>query len=841
MEPQDQRHSGQHQMGKRSRNALVGLTVLELGESVASGFAARLLGGYGARVIKIEAQSSGNAGTSLRSNPPFLSAANGMPQISAVHIHLSAGKESVALDLTLEKNRGVLQEIAASADIIVDGSSKAEREEAGFDWAELWKQESARVITLVQPFGASGPKSSRPATELTVLAESGYLSMCGEPDLGPLKPYGYQAHYLAGLHAAIASLSLWRSVRRTGRGGVVDISIQEAAILLTGGAVAWSQTTGASYPPVGSRGAHSMARGFYPGNVITCLDGAVYLNTGHNQEALAILVDEPRLAAPEFWHNAASKADEIDAICGQWSKALTRAEACAAGQELRVGVAPVYSPRETLTSEQLGARGFFQTGRAKQRPRAPVQLGPPARMSKAGWSLGRSPNFGEHTSRVTKWVKELANSRSNRPNTRFWENEYPNKAPLHGIRVLDVTEYVAGPLASLVLASLGAEVVKVERPYLTDHRQQMYGPVPNPRRGAPDQPWNRVLWFNELARGKKGVVLDLTTEKGLQAFKQLAAVSDIVLDNFSPRVMPNLGLDYGRLRHVNPPIISVSVSGYGESGPWSNWVATGPSIDSVNGMTWLTGYENGHSVRPANFNADIIAGLTAALAALVALEHRDQTGVGQRADVSMLEATLHFIGEVFLATGAGSNTDRCLGNHEPQGEPSGIYECAEKGRYVAISVVNDERWQILAQTMSSELPEILRPDFRTAAGRSVMRKEINEMLATWAKMHVVSEVVTTLEQCNIAYGVVKNVSELLHDPHLISRKMFPIISETQAPDIAYPRFGWLPNEALSVHSVPAPVFGEHNNYVLSGLLGISPPNLEDLYRHSVTRDSPITI
>mgnify|MGYP001427848103 CR=1 FL=1 len=169
------------------------------------------------------------------------------------------------------------------------------------------------------------------------------------------------------------------------------------------------------------------------------------------------------------------------------------------------------------------------------------------------------------------------------------------------------------------------------------------------------------------------MVLNLVEERGQEVFKRLVAVSDVVIDNFTPRVMPNFGLDYEHLRTVNPSIISVGISGFGSWGPWRNWAASAPSTDTVSGLSWLMGYEGGGPIRPANFNPDFNAGLFGVLATLVALEKRRRTGEAQRVDATLFDGTLQFLGEVLIAISAGVAVDGRKGNREPEGSPAGVY------------------------------------------------------------------------------------------------------------------------------------------------------------------------
>ena len=800
--------------------ALAGTTVLELGaNNVASSFGARLLGGYGARVIKVEPPG----GDPLRHAPPLVSSGDG--QWSALFTHLAAGKESIVLDLMTGDDEERFGDLLQGADIVIDGLGREARARAGIDWEDLRRRNPRAVVAVVEPYGSTGPNRDRMATELTILAESGYLDLCGDPDRLPVKPYGYQAYRLAGLHAALASLSARRMARRTGQGTMIDVSVQESLLFCLGGAAAWFQHTGEPYVRARSRVAHSIARARYPGNLLRCSDGLIFMNTGHNQESVAILLGEPSVGSQELWDTAAARADELDALCERWTTTVTRGEASDLGQELRVGIAPVLSPQEALDNRHLAEREFFvsmaSNGTSVRIPGAPV------RMSKSPWVTKGAPALGEQTEAALESLR-TKNSHEE-PVVRG------GKLPLEGLRVLDVTEYVAGPLATQALVSLGAEVIKIERPYLSDHRQQMYGPIPGPLPGAPDEPWNRVLWFNELNRGKTGIALDLSHPRGADIFRRLAAISDVVIDNFSARVMPNLGLDYDRLRSVNPSIISLSISGYGATGPWANWIASGPSIDSATGMAWLTGYPDGGPLRPGNFNPDIIAALMAAHAIVVALEHRDQTGVGQRIDLSMVESVAHFLGEALIATAAGAAVEERQGNREPEGPPSGVYPTGD-GRVVALSVTSDAAWRALVKAVGDKTLPL--PADATMGERRARHAELDDALGSWTNARPLQDVIATLDACGVAYGVVRTSSDLHEDPHLTARGALSKVAEFQIAETLYPRFAWLIDGVEDPASAPAHLYGQHSAAVFRDVIGLSDSEVRNLYDNGVSKEAP---
>ena len=409
--------------------------------------------------------------------------------------------------------------------------------------------------------------------------------------------------------------------------------------------------------------------------------------------------------------------------------------------------------------------------------------------------------------------------------------------PLDGIRVLDVTEFVAGPTASLLLGAMGAEVIKVERIYLADHRP-MFQVAPPPKPGVPDEPWNRVPWFNELNRGKLSVALNLAAPEGVALFKRLVRLSDVVMNNFSPRVMRNFGLEYTQLRAENPEVIAVSMSGFGADGPWRDWIAAGPNIDAVSGIAHLTGYPGGGPMRPGNFNPDLMAGLFSAFGTLAALEHRAQTGEGQHVDLSMLEAGLQFIGEAVAGYSGDATVASRTGNGTPGAAPSGCYPCREPDTWITIVIRTDAEWQRLGEAME-EATLLEDPRFADSLSRLRHRDGLDRLLAQWTSRHPYLELSRSLTANGLAVGAVKTPADLLQDPHLQDREFVFPVDLPQVANTVNPRFGWLFSDLALRLDVPAPVHGQHTRVILETLLGLPEQEVLKLQEANVTVTKPV--
>ena len=408
---------------------------------------------------------------------------------------------------------------------------------------------------------------------------------------------------------------------------------------------------------------------------------------------------------------------------------------------------------------------------------------------------------------------------------------------LQDVRILDTTHGVAGPTATMLLASLGAEIIKVEPPYLSGHRS-LSRVEPPPKPGAPDQSWNRVPIFNFLNRAKLSFPLNLAKPEGIDIFKRLVRVCDVVIDNFSPRVMRNFGLEYPDLRAINPSIIDVGVSGFGSNGPWRDWVAVGPGIEALTGITDLTGYPGGGPVRPGMLTSDLGAGIFGAFATLAALEQRAQTGEGQFIDLSLLEINLQFVGDAIAAFSGGASLHHRAGNAVANGVPSGCYPCLESDTWVTIVINSDSEWRNLCQAIGDPgLVDDTR--FADVLSRSGHRQEIDDIIARWTSRYPRSEVLRNLVDRGLEVGKVESTGDLLEDPHLAARGFFQQREEIEAPDAMYPRFGWLFSDIPLCLNIPAPTYGQDIEQVLTSLLGFTDEEVSRLRETGVSPVRPV--
>jgi benzylsuccinate CoA-transferase BbsF subunit len=404
--------------------------------------------------------------------------------------------------------------------------------------------------------------------------------------------------------------------------------------------------------------------------------------------------------------------------------------------------------------------------------------------------------------------------------------------PLTGVRVLDLTRHLAGPVGGQVLADLGAEVIKVEGPRNFDPSRNN---APVPRVDGPR--YNLSTYFNEINRSKLSLCLDLKHSAGREIFKRLAVISDVLVENNSAGVMDRLGLGYDVLSHINPRLVMLSANAFGSTGPYVSYSSFGPGIDSMSGIAALTGYEGGPPLKPDASFTDENAGLMGALAVLLALHHRRRTGKGQFIDLSMREALLPLLGEALVDYSLNGRVARRRGNRHPSMAPHNVYACQGHDCWIAIAVGSDAEWQALRGAMGD--PEWARDaQFATAEGRKRSERELDVLIEQWTKEQDQRELMTRLQQAGVSAGGVLDARGVTTDPHLEARGFYQRGQHASAGEMLYHRLGWTSNRPMQRAPMPAPRFGEHNDYVLADLLGLTDVEIRQLRESGAVADAP---
>lgn len=426
-----------------------------------------------------------------------------------------------------------------------------------------------------------------------------------------------------------------------------------------------------------------------------------------------------------------------------------------------------------------------------------------------------------------------------------------SRPPLQNIRVVDLSRVFAMPFAGANLADLGAEVIKIDtcQAQFMETTRTITGPFPDNQPG--DLWWEQGGTFQTLNRGKRSLTLDLRSEEAQTLLKELVSVSDIVLENFTPRVMARFGLDYASLRAVKPDLIMVSNTGYGHSGPWSNFGAMASALEPTHGTGAFMGYmedDGSGRLHPGtvpnkvgNSYTDFLATWTALVSIMAALLDRATTGRGTWIDLAMYQAGASFVGAGLLAYSFNGQRTLRIGNRHPSMAPHGCYPSAGRDQWVTIAVRDDADWTAFCRAIG-------RADLgadsglATASGRLKRHDELDGIISEWTVERTSYEAMETLQGAGVPAGPVLTAGQALVDPHFRRRGFFERAvhpAETGLGDKEYIGRGWKFSGSQVAIAGPAPLLGEANGYVLSDLLGLAQDRVDSLARQEVIGTRPI--
>jgi crotonobetainyl-CoA:carnitine CoA-transferase CaiB-like acyl-CoA transferase len=390
-------------------------------------------------------------------------------------------------------------------------------------------------------------------------------------------------------------------------------------------------------------------------------------------------------------------------------------------------------------------------------------------------------------------------------------------AILNGIRVVDLTRIVAGPYTTRMLADFGAEVIKVQSAKMATGIES-----------------NTTPYFCAWNRNKRSITLDMDYHEARQLFFKLVKISDVVVENFSPRVMSNWDLDYATLKRSNKRLIMLSMSGTGQNGPWKDFVAYGPTLQSLAGLTYLTSYSHDAPMGLGYAHADIISGLYGVISILAALEHRDRCGQGQYIDLSEYEAVCTSIGPALIDAYFNNHQIVPTGNHTEHrpAAPYGCYKCSGEDRWIVITVFSEDEWQSLCGLLGN--PDWTKAHkFSSLAGRMKHRAMLDRHIGEWTAGQTAEKVVDDLQKEGIAAGVVQNAEDLANDPQLSARDFFTSLSHPVLGEIKTDTYPIKFKNSRQPTWKASPLLGEENQYVFEELLGMKKTTIQSYVEQGI--------
>ena len=393
--------------------------------------------------------------------------------------------------------------------------------------------------------------------------------------------------------------------------------------------------------------------------------------------------------------------------------------------------------------------------------------------------------------------------------------------PLAGVRVADFSVHAAGPFAGLMLAEMGAQVIKIEssaRLDITRRPHAMYGKPPSS--------------FEQINANKMSVCLNLKEPRAVELAMELVSVSELALENFRPGVLSRLGLGYEAMKEVRPDIILVSLSSNGQTGPESNYAGYAPMFSALGGLGHLTGYADGPPVE-LRHAMDHTGGMLAAFAAVAALSARQRNGMGQHVDVSVRDLATSFIGPELLDVAMNFREPHRQGNRDDSAAPQGVYRCRGDDEWVSISVASEAEWQGFVDAIGS--PSWATGDeFGDGFRRWRRHDELDELIGDWTLLHTAAEVTEKLQSRGVAAFPSLSPDAMMRDAHLLAQNAFPTIynedTGEQQHAVTPP---WRFSETPALIDQWTPTLGQHNMEVFSGILGLPPEEVEELEHRQI--------
>jgi crotonobetainyl-CoA:carnitine CoA-transferase CaiB-like acyl-CoA transferase len=398
----------------------------------------------------------------------------------------------------------------------------------------------------------------------------------------------------------------------------------------------------------------------------------------------------------------------------------------------------------------------------------------------------------------------------------------PVEQVLSGVKVLDLTHHIAGPYCTKMLADYGAEVIKVERPGEGDAARRFlpfYQDDPHPEKSG---------FFLYLNTNKKGITLNLKAEAGKDIFRRLLKEADLLVENYSPRVMPSLGLDYEALEKINPRLVMTSISNFGQTGPYRDFKATEIIEDALGGWSTIIGHAEGEPLKPGGYQSQFVSGLFGAIASITGYYGARMAGVGQHIDLSIMDAVLYI--QMFpTSTYTYDLTIRKRFGNRTAPFPSGILPC--KDGYIGAITVTAQKWPVLCEWMGmSELVD--DPRFKTPADRALNIDELDATMIAWLIEHEQEELFREGQRRRLPFGIPASAKQLLESPHLNARGYFIPVDHPATGEIKYPG-AQVKFEGMPYKLNRAPLLGEHNEDIYCDHLGFSKEDLVRLRQQGV--------
>jgi len=631
-----------------------------------------------------------------------------------------------------------------------------------------------QIVVSITPFGLDGPWVDRPATEFTLQAAGGSIGFRGIPGEEPLAAGGRIGEWMAGTYAAVATLAALYRVRIGGKGEVIDVAMLDC-VAATMAIVPSVYASFFGWQPMTGTG-----RSIEVPSVEPTADGYVVFTTNSAQQYsdFCVLIEHPellddrKLSRP---NDRFLRRDEFEACVHDFTVERTTADVLEQAALFRIPSGPVLNGETIPAFTQFVERGVFEpseSGRFLQ-PRVPFKI------------------TGEAGTPV--------------------EHEATGPLPLSGVRVVDCTAWWAGPSATAALACLGADVIKVES--ITRPDLMRYGSARPP---TVDEWWEWSPLFHTGNAAKRAITLDLTRPEGVEVFERLLRTADVLVENYTPRVMEQFGLGWDRIHEINPDLIMTRMPAFGLDGPWRDNTGFAQTMECISGMAWLTGFADGPPVLVRGA-CDPLAGMHAVMATVLALIDRHERCGGRHIEATMVEAALNAAAEQVLEYSATGTVLTRNGNRSRNALLQGVYRCAGEDSWVAIAVESDAQRDALADVLGADVDDA--------------------QLGAWTSTRSAGDVADTLCAAGVPAAEVIASRDVVYNPQLQHRGLFEIQPHRVTGEHALPTMPFRFRTVDHWLQRPAPTIGQHNDEVLAEL-GLTPEEIAELRAANVVGERP---
>lgn len=786
--------------------ALEGMRVVEYCDR--SGvLAGRILADLGAEVIVVEPPG----GASIREDAPFLNNQPGSDRGFA-HLYFNTNKKSLVLDLEDRVDREKFEQLVASADVFLETMAPDKLNQLGLSHNHLRSLNVGLIQCSITPFGLTTPWRDRLANDLVAGAAGGLIQVSGSAQGTPIQGGANPSYTMAGLAAASAvTIALHQrdfgQDERGGQGLHIDLSLQEAtalAVMQTASPGIWQW-----HKRIPRRPGLSAAMACRDGKYVSLLVRPDRFD-GFLVWADSVGIEHTMTA--DDWHYARLESPRQDNPVSETTlklaEALTRDEFVDGALGADIICLPVLDFPDLEQQEQYRVNDQFLEVEHEVLGTALGYVRSPVDAMADGVELRRAPTLGEHQS--------LLDDLSAVTQQEVEHKQADPAVALAGVRVVDFGWVLAAPIGTRILASFGAEVIRVESTTKPDSMRSQVGPD-----GKPDADMGGL--YNTVNAGKKSLTVNLSTDAGLDLIKELIASADIVINNFRPGAMERMGLGFEVLQQIKPDVISLNLPGAHRHGPWAQRPSMGNILMAASGFNMLSGFPGERPRGVGIAYPDFTSPHLLAATSLAALRQRSQTGKGQELHLTQLSGVLSLLGSEWMQFKATGEQPPRNANRNPNYCPHGIYPALaetdpEIDCWVGLAVRGDKQWRSFCEAIG-KTEWCHDPRYASHEARKANEDQLDELIAAWSANRDKWQISDSLQANGIAAAPVEHLRDMLElDPQLPNH--YHQVQQPVAPNVDIPvdREGarWV---GMDLTLTRAPMLGEHNQLVVQEILG----------------------